>query len=203
MAKFEEAASCHSTWFFLFDCPVYNIFSVEVMDIISKLVTNGHNVGLHVDAMRYSTFDKMKESLDGCLAFFDQMACSCGYQKGMISKVLSFHRPASWLLEKDIGIEGWLNAYKDDFFGMNEKVVYVSDSNRREFWNEDRLMDGIKTGRNITLLTHPAWWHNAPLSDDETFDYIISSVGTTRIRHLICSTAKRYADRMQEVVARC
>ena len=173
------------------------------MSIVNKLVVNGHTVGLHVDAARYSDFHEMKESMNICYSLFNQMSKACGFESNLISKVFSFHHPAQWLLENNVVIEDWVNAYRDDYFGMNEKVVYISDSNRREFWKEDRINIAKDSNRNITLLTHPVWWHNSPIDSDETFYYIVSSIGDYRVRRTVSETIKRYVADMPEEYIRC
>ena len=203
LAAVEESVGFASTWYFLYDNPIYNLFSDEVMSIVNKLVVNGHTVGLHVDAARYSDFHEMKESMNICYSLFNQLSKACGFESNLISKVFSFHRPAQWLLENNVVIDDWVNAYRDDYFGMNEKVVYISDSNRREFWKEDRINIARDSNRNITLLTHPAWWHNNQLDSDKTFDYLVLSLGAYRTRKTVAGTAKRYAIRMPEENIRC
>lgn len=203
MASSEEESGFYSTWFFLFDSPLYNIYSAEMMDIVARLTSNGHTVGLHVDAARYTSFEQMQNAINSSFNNFNLIALACGYPGNMVSKVFSFHRPAQWLLNQNVVIDGWVNAYRDDFFGFSEKVVYISDSNRREFWKEDRLPFALENGRTITLLTHPSWWHNSSLDSDETFEYLTKSLGSERVGQIVSATAKRYADKYHGRGDRC
>lgn len=71
LAEAEHEEGVVSTWYFLPDCPIYNIFSEEVAKIIEKLVSLGHCVGLHVDGKRFSSTAQMQDVLDGTLAYAD------------------------------------------------------------------------------------------------------------------------------------
>ena len=100
LAEAEHEEGVVSTWYFLPDCPIYNIFSEEVAKIIEKLVSLGHCVGLHVDGKRFSSTAQMQDALDGTLAYADAIGV-----KGL-SRTFSFHRPAPWLLEQGIELGG-------------------------------------------------------------------------------------------------
>ena len=140
---------------------------------------------------------QMQAALDGTLAYADALGIKS------LSRTFSFHRPAPWLLEQGIELGGWTNAYSEKYYGLSERIVYVSDSNRREFWNEERMGNAIANGRNLTLLTHPVWWHHSALSSDETFSYLSETVGSRHTALYFAATAKRYADKCPEEIIRC
>ena len=98
---------------------------------------------------------------------------------------------------------GWVNAYSERYYGFSDNIAYVSDSNRREFWNEERMGNAIANGRNLTLLTHPVWWHHSALSSDETFVYLSETAGSRHAALYFAATAKRYADKCPEEIIRC
>ena len=198
LAEVEHEEDVVSTWYFLPDCPVYNIFSEEVSNIIYRLVSLGHCVGLHVDGKRFSSTKQMQAALDGTLAYADALGIKS------LSRTFSFHRPAPWLLQQGIEIGGgWVNAYSERYYGLSDNIVYVSDSNRREFWNEERMGNAIANRRNLTLLTHPVWWHHSALSSDETFAYLSETVGSRHTALYFAATARRYADKCPEEIIRC
>ena len=198
LAEIEHEEGLVSTWYFLPDSPVYNLFSEECTEIIARLNELGHMVGLHVDGKRFPSERQIKAALEGTLANAKVYGISG------LSRTFSFHRPASCLLEQSINLGGgWTNAYDERYYGLSECIVYVSDSNRREFWKEDRLDMAIKGGLNLTILTHPAWWHNSALASDETFDYLCESAGRRHVANHFACTAKRYADRAEGEISRC
>ena len=128
LAQIESSKGIRSTWYFLFTSDVYSILSPEIISIMKKLIELGHVVGLHVDATLYTSLESMERE---CNHIFDLLSSQVS-----LSKTLSFHKPAQWLLDQAISVPGWTNAYSDKFYAH---CIYVSDSNRREFWKEDRL----------------------------------------------------------------
>jgi len=106
-----------------------------------------------------------------------------------ISRTLSFHKPASWLLD-DVTIPNWANAYQKKYY---LDVVYVSDSNRREFWKEERLSKAIDENRSLTLLTHPLWWKEASLTSTELFGYTCKVLGHDAVGAYLKTTCKVYS----------
>lgn len=198
LAQVEHEENVVSTWYFLLDSPIYNIFSIEVSKIIDRLVSMGHMVGFHVDGERFKTVSEIREVLDKTVAIADCLGIHA------FSKTFSFHKPNPNFLSQDISIGGgYTNAYQPRYFGYSDDIVYVSDSNRREFWKEDRLNVALTENRNLTMLTHPIWWHNNSLTSDETFDYVGESVGGQRVKQCLAETAKRYAGFEQGGWSRC
>lgn len=183
LARIEFELGMKSTWYFLPDCPVYNLCSKQIKQIITELHTMGHQVGLHIDATRYTNQTEMIASVNEYYVFFSKFL--------PISKTLSFHKPAPWLLN-DVFIPEWVNAYQKEFYS---NVVYVSDSNRREFWNEDRLSMAIKDQRSLTLLTHPLWWKETSLDSEEVFNYCCKILGEGQVSSYLIDTCKRYSNR--------
>lgn len=183
LASIEHELGMISTWYFLPDCPVYNCCSKPLEEIIVELHRMGHQVGLHIDATRYENLSELVSSIEKYFYFFGKFL--------PISKTLSFHKPAPWLLN-DVSIPGWVNAYQKEFYS---DVVYVSDSNRREFWNEDRLSRAIKDQKSLTLLTHPLWWKERSLDSDAVFELSCKRLGENQISSYLVETCKRYANR--------
>lgn len=184
MAEIEHSLGMRSTWYFLSDCPIYNLCSRELRDIIYQLHEQGHQIGLHIDATNYVDLEEMMDAINVLYSFFSSFL--------PISKTLSFHRPAPWLLD-DVIIPGWINAYQKEFFA---DVVYVSDSNRREFWKEERLSAALKDDKPLTLLTHPLWWKRHSLQPDTLFQASCRMLGSDRTAVHLSETSKIYSDTM-------
>jgi hypothetical protein len=183
IANIEQQLGVFSTWYFLPNCSVYNLLCHELESIIIKLYSMGHQIGLHIDASQYESVENLKTDIEKIYTFFSTRL--------PLSKTLSFHRPASWLLN-DIVINGWVNAYEKTYYS---DVVYVSDSNRREFMDENRLSKAVSEGKSLTLLTHPLWWHEQSEDSDETFSKACRYLGCDRIHNYIAKTSKRYTEK--------
>lgn len=180
MAEIEHSLGIKSTWYFLPDCPIYNLCSSELKNILSILHEQGHQIGLHVDATCYADLEEMKEAINNQHDFFSTFL--------PVGKTFSFHKPAPWLLN-DIIIENWVNAYQKEFY---TDVVYVSDSNRREFWKEERLQTAMTKNRSLTLLTHPLWWKQENYGPDELATHFKKVLMDDQVAQYLKSTCKIY-----------
>lgn len=181
LATIEHSLGLKSTWYFLPDCPIYNMCSDNLRRISRRLSEMGHQIGLHIDATQYGSFQEMVDSIESQYAFLSSFL--------PISRTLSFHKPASWLLN-DVTIPNWVNAYQKEYYS---DVVYVSDSNRREFWKEERLSRAIDENRLLTLLTHPLWWKKVSLSSTELFEYTCKVLGCDAVGAYLKATCKVYS----------
>lgn len=179
LAAAEEAAGYRSTWFFLPGCPLYNLLSPEALAIVRKLAQKGHQCALHIDAAPFSEQAALQREIETQYAFW------AGHLP--LVKVVSFHRPSPTLFN-DVTIPGFVNTYERRYFS---DITYVSDSNRRLFWNETRLDDGIAAGRDIHLVTHPLWWHSTAMDAAQTGEAFIRSKALEARRGL-AGTAKLY-----------
>ncbi|MBJ2357872.1 hypothetical protein [Sphaerochaeta sp. S2] len=181
LATIEHSLGMKSTWYFLPDCPVYNICSNKIQLIIRQLADMGHQIGLHIDATQYENLEEMISFIESYYEFLSSFL--------PISRTLSFHKPADWLLN-DVNIPNWVNAYQKEYYS---EVIYVSDSNRREFWKEVRLYTAINENKSLTLLTHPLWWKEASLTSEELFEYTCKILGTNVVEAYLKETCKRYS----------
>lgn len=181
LAAIEHSLGLKSTWYFLPDCPVYNLCSSDLKRIIVQLADMGHHIGLHIDATKYDNFKAMVDSIESYHGFLSSFL--------PISRTLSFHKPAPWLLE-DVTVPNWANAYQKEYYS---DVVYVSDSNRREFWREERLAKAVNEDKSLTLLTHPLWWKSISLSPEELFEYTCKVLGHDAVGTYLKETCKIYS----------
>ncbi len=181
LGTIEHSLGLRSTWYFLPDCPVYNLYSSDLKRIVRSLADMGHQIGLHIDATQYENLEEMTSSIESCYEFLSSFL--------PISRTLSFHKPASWLLN-DVSFPNWVNAYQKEYYS---EVIYVSDSNRREFWKEDRLYIAINENKSLTLLTHPLWWKETSLTSEELLEYTCKLLGTDVVGAYLKETCKRYS----------
>jgi len=180
LAAIEHSLGLRSTWYFLPDCPIYNLFSSDLKWIVRSLAEMDHQIGLHIDATQYENLEEMTSSIESYYEFLSSFL--------PISRTLSFHRPAPWLLD-DVSIPNWVNAYQKAYYS---EVIYVSDSNRRLFWKEERLYTAINENRSLTLLTHPLWWKEESYSSEEIFEYSCKTLGFDVVADYLKNTCKRY-----------
>lgn len=182
LAQIEFSLGMKSSWFFLPNSAIYNLCADELIVIIKKLDKMGHQIGLHIDASQYRSIEEMIIAIDSFYNFFSSFI--------PLSRTLSFHKPAPWLLN-DIVIQNWVNAYQDEFYS---EVMYVSDSNRREFWKENRIQMAVEENKSLTLLTHPLWWKSLSYDQDSIVSYSCNVLGNEKILAYLSRTCKIFEE---------
>ena len=175
MAEIEKKEEVQSNYFILLSTNFYNIFSKESCDIIKKIQSLGHNIGLHFDEKKYDITDK--ESMEFYITkekeIFEEVL-------DMETQVVSMHRPSKWVLESDLQFEKILNTYSQEFF---KNFKYVSDS--RMHWRED-VMEIIKEEnfQRLHILTHPFWYSDKDEAMKEKLLHFIKEAEFERYRSL-------------------
>lgn len=154
----EREVGYASTWFFLPDSPLYNLLDENIVECIKQITLDGGKCALHIDAARYDCVDALQEDMDVLFAFFSSYL--------PLSRVVSFHRPSPFW-KMDIELQNFENTYASRYF---TDIAYVSDSNRRLFWEEAAYTGAFETGSPIQLLTHPVWWHPKEMGIQATLD---------------------------------
>lgn len=150
MAQFESENNIKSTYTVLLSGEFYNPFELKNRKALVKIISLGHEVGLHFDPVIYDitnekdldiSINNEKEALEGLLSNKVEM--------------FSFHNttPFSMSCRKNIYAD-CLNVYSDFF---HNEVEYISDSHgywRFRSWQKFLSEDHSK----IQILTHPIWW---------------------------------------------
>ena len=156
LGNIEQINGVKSIFFFQPNAELYNVFSKECTQIIEKLNLMGHEIGLHIDAALFDKEEELDKYITDSYIYYSKFI--------PLSKVISFHRPAPFILNSDIKINGFINTYDKKFF---KDIAYVSDSNRREFWDQENWKDALAMKKSMQLLTHPIWWgpYNQSVSD--------------------------------------
>ena len=150
MAVYEASQEIYSTYFLLLRSDMYNIFSSESTDIVKKIISLGHKIGLHFDHSIYT----YKEH--GFLDQYCEDECSALESWFNINiNIISFHKPSKNLLSIDRKIAGRINTYQSNYF---KKILYSSDSRGNWFYGDP--LENLQRSNNlpIQLLTHPIWW---------------------------------------------
>lgn len=150
MAYIEADAGVRSTYFVLLTSDFYNIFSKQNADMLQKILSFGHDIGLHFDEVRYPeciSTEAIKEKII--------------YEAEVLEKVIgskinavSMHRPSKLILESDLKIDGLINSYGSTFF---KEFKYLSDSRCR--WREpaEEIIESEEFNR-LQILTHAFWY---------------------------------------------
>lgn len=167
LAEIEAKLGISSNYFLLVTSDFYNVFSKQSEKIINQIIELNHNIGLHFDEQKYSNYscDDLKEKVI--------------YEANLLSQlfkvpinVVSFHRPTTLTLEKDLSFDGIINSYSFKYFKL---MKYVSDS--RMCWRENitRLLENNEFDK-LHILTHP-FWYNVELENtrEKLLNFIFSS----------------------------
>lgn len=147
LGNIEHSLGVSSIFFVQPNADAYNSLAPDCVAIIRQLAEMGHEIGLHVDAAVFESESALTQEICASHDYFSRFM--------PLSRIVSFHRPAPFLLESDVVLSGFTHVYEKRFF---KDIVYVSDSNRREFWREPILEHAVSESRSLQLLTHPVWW---------------------------------------------
>jgi hypothetical protein len=176
LAEIEHHMGVRSTFFINMHSEFYNIFEKKQTRIIKKILSLGHDIGLHFDSEyhNFPTEDRMSEHL-----MLETKLLETSF-KTKIS-AFSFHNPNKTTLtfnnEKYAGL---INCYSSWF---KNNVAYCSDSNG--YWRHERLEDVLNSSNCTALqvLTHPGWWQ-----EDEMQPY-------ERIKRCVYGRARQVLDK--------
>ena len=150
MAIYEANQKFYSTYFILLRSEMYNVYACRTTEIIKKILSLGHRIGLHFDNSIYTNKDY--NSIDeNC-----EKECSALESWFNIDITsISFHKPSKYLISLDKKIAGRINTYQSLYF---KRILYCSDS--RGYWYYGDPLQYLKGKRNqaLQLLTHPIWW---------------------------------------------
>lgn len=149
MAIIENKMGVKSTYFILLSTNFYNIFSKQSFKKLQEIILLGHEIGLHFDEKRYDI-----KNIDEMKRYIKIESSILGKLLNINVKVVSMHRPSSFVLENDINFNNIINTYSSKYF---KEMKYISDS--RMNWREDPN-EIIKSGnhKKLHILIHPFWY---------------------------------------------
>ena len=161
MAEKEFELGIKSYYFFQVSSVYYNILEPQNSNLIRKIHSMGHNLGLHYDASVHN--GKNTEILEENLKF------EISILQNIISdkiKIFSLHNPTTIknIDLNNLNHSGLLNASSSKLI---ENFKYCSDSNG--YWRFDSL-DKLILDENVKklyVLTHPIWWQDKVMSPRE------------------------------------
>lgn len=152
IAEKEADMNVAASYFVRMRSTLYNPYSPDNHAAICRIQALGHSIGLHFDAALYDDAGSLHAAAGQECQALESML---GHSVSMIS----FHRPAEFLLGLNENIAGRAHTYEARFF---KDIGYCSDS--RGDWYHGHPLDheALAEGRAMQLLTHPVWWTNDP-----------------------------------------
>ena len=152
LAEVESELGLRATYFFLLHSEFYNCLESSTRDVVRRIVSYGHDVGLHFDVGFYTETSNVP-ALEERIAFEASVVADLA---GTRLAAVSFHNPTTEQMSSydQPMLAGLVNAY-----GRQLKTYrYASDSNG--YWRFDRLHDVLsrRADARLHVLTHPEWW---------------------------------------------
>lgn len=150
IAVLEYELGIHSTFFFLINSALYNLFKIGNLNAIKEIADMGHMVCLHVDeeALQGLASEDKRTYLERQFTAFASVLpfANC--------HIISRHRPnlrkhTGWLLNK------YLDVYSPPFF---KDIEYASDSRGTWGYGYPAEREAFQKKVSFQLLTHPIWW---------------------------------------------
>lgn len=141
MALIDKSLGIKSTFFFLPNSELYNLYSKRVFDLVSGIIEMGHAVCLHVDS---DVLNNLK-TVTGCFKLY--------YPHSNIN-VISFHQPKKVLSDFYLP-ENIIDVYSPQFFS---DIEYASDSGGEWKYGYPLFRSAFKYKTSFQLLIHPLWW---------------------------------------------
>lgn len=156
LAQIESEESVKATYFINPHSAFYNLAEVGQCETVKKILSLGHDLGLHFDTAFYNI--DSETTLD---TFVSKEADYLQDLFGHRPTAISFHNPTASHFTFDAEeYGGFVNCYSKRF---KTEVGYCSDSNG--YWRYRRLFDVLKEKKDTRLqvLTHPGWWQEKPI----------------------------------------
>lgn len=164
-----------STYFVQITNNSYNAFSKKNIELLRKMIQNGHHIGLHYHCNGEKKQDKIIEGIKREIPILEMMI-------GDAYKVdrFSMHRPSIESEYWNININGIINAYGKDFFTFSKdlenkqtlKIKYIADSKHR--WNYGYPnYETLTNNKKVQILIHPFSWTSEGYDNENNFMSLI------------------------------
>ena len=151
MAEIEHELGVRATYMLMTDSPLYALEDDASKQIIRRLATMGHEIGLHYNP------DEGERTGDRRVSAWEARIDSACEQLEKVSGLpvasISFHRPPAQCLQGPLTVNGRVNAYASQLMDW-----YLSDS--KGYWREGEPLPHLLRPRKLLLqlLLHPIWW---------------------------------------------
>ncbi len=184
MAEIEADEGVKATYFFQLHAEFYNLFEKAISEIVFKIKSYGHDIGLHFDSHYFNATNE--KDLEKYLAldtrFFNEIF-------NMDIKVFSFHNTNDFVLScENERYAGLLNVYSKYF---KEKFSYCADSTG--YWRYERLVDVLNNPEiyRLQVLTHDAMWSKETLPPRQRV-FLSIDENAQRIKQWYDDTLKKF-----------
>lgn len=158
MAMLESTLGIRASYFVRVHASSYNIFEYNTYNKLKKILSLGHEIGLHFEAVDFSTitgensldiFLREKKVLETILNTSVKSAAAHGEH----TTVGATHNRSFFqnINKSQVNIE--YNTYDPAF---TENMKYISDSSGR--WREGCMCNHIGKYQQMQILIHPCWW---------------------------------------------
>lgn len=156
VAQMEYDHNLHSTFFILLHSQFYNALTKKNISIIQKISELGHEIGLHYDT---SVLPKSISNARLQIANEVKILENISGQKIMS---ITQHNPTTSAKLNPKLISGFLDAMHNS---LTKSANYISDSVQN--WRKGCMCNHVGKHAKLQILTHPIWWHDAPMSLDQ------------------------------------
>lgn len=182
LAELEAENGVKSTYFALLRTDFYNVASKAGQNALHRILSLGHEIGLHFDEMAYTPergIGSYASSSTEELILREASILSDICERPI--STVSMHRPSKETLDADLKIPGMVNSYGKTFF---HDFKYLSDSRRR--WREP-VEDIIRSGEydRLHILTHAFWYHDREETIGQTVGAFIRSANAERYEQMM------------------
>jgi len=187
----------HSTYFVLLTSNLYNTFEKNNTKHLKKVISFGHEIGLHFDETYYFNNPSTNNYHEKIIEYILK-------EKNILEQIIespvssvSMHNPSKYILELNLEIPGILNSYSNLFF---KEFKYLSDSwhNWRE--NAEEIVSSKKFEK-LHLLTHPIWYTDSQNNmRNKLFNFV--STRNQKVYDEIDKTTKHCNPPFSEIIAR-
>lgn len=181
LAAFENHLKVHSTYFVLLATDLYNVSSVNSTKHLKKILSYGHEIGLHFDEIKYLSDEMTTKNEQQILErAIEKEAEILSQLINVPITCVSMHRPSEKTLKMNLTPQNIINSYSDTFF---QDFKYMSDS--RRYWREP-VKTVITSGiyPRLHILTHPFWYHEQEKSLQETVLQYVNLANKDRYKSL-------------------
>lgn len=160
MAEIEEKFGVRATYMVMVNSPLYDMKDKLSQSILFRLISMGHEIGLHFN------FDRNEKGDNPLISSLESEIYAALRQLENIIRLpvqsISFHRPSPDLLQGPLIMFKRVNAYSKELMKW-----YLSDSKR--VWREGEPLPKLLNpkGYLLQLLMHPIWWGNEKISAED------------------------------------
>ena len=150
MMDIEKELGIKATYFVMTRSTAYNLFCVEAMKQIERILSDGHRLGLHFMG-ELCEGDDTEIILEKVLNEVRWLEIEFGAPVNAIS----FHQPTKNILDSNFEIPSLCNTYNKN---QTHPYFYVSDTNMS--WLHEHPLDIFlnQIYPRLQLLIHPIWW---------------------------------------------